>query len=68
MTDLAQTTRSAPHASGSLAARIVTFVRTASLRRRTRLDLARLDSRLLRDIGLDPMSAQHESSRHFWQD
>ncbi|RGP36022.1 DUF1127 domain-containing protein [Pseudotabrizicola alkalilacus] len=36
-------------------------------RRRTRKDLSRLDTHLLRDIGIDPMTAEAEANRPFWQ-
>ena len=34
---------------------------------RERQRLADLDSRLLRDMGIDPMAAAHEVDRPFWQ-
>lgn len=34
---------------------------------RERRRLAELDPRLLRDIGVDPLAAQYEVSRPFWQ-
>jgi len=34
---------------------------------RERRRLAELDPRLLRDIGVDPMAAQYEVRRPFWQ-
>ena len=34
---------------------------------RERRDLAELDRRLLRDIGIDPMAAEQEVERPFWQ-
>jgi uncharacterized protein YjiS (DUF1127 family) len=34
---------------------------------RERQRLAELDPRLLRDIGIDPMAADHEVERPFWQ-
>ncbi|MDO9638714.1 MAG: DUF1127 domain-containing protein [Pseudotabrizicola sp.] len=37
-------------------------------RQRTRKDLRRLSPHLLRDVGIDPMTAQAESSRRFWQE
>jgi len=37
-------------------------------RMRARRALARLDAHLLRDIGLDPMTAEREATRPFWQD
>lgn len=36
-------------------------------RSRQRRQLARMDDRLLRDIGLDRASAMEESSKPFWQ-
>ncbi|MDR7126525.1 DUF1127 domain-containing protein [Pseudotabrizicola sp. 4114] len=36
-------------------------------RQRTRKDLRRLDAHLLRDIGIDQMTAQAEANRPFWQ-
>jgi len=36
-------------------------------RSRQRRQLARLDDRLLRDIGLDRASAMEEASKSFWQ-
>jgi uncharacterized protein YjiS (DUF1127 family) len=37
-----------------------------SERRRTRLHLKHLDDHLLRDIGLDRLTAQKEANRKFW--
>jgi uncharacterized protein YjiS (DUF1127 family) len=37
-------------------------------RARSRHELAQLDARLLRDIGLDPAQALHEASKPFWRD
>lgn len=34
---------------------------------RERRDLAELDPRLLRDIGIDPLAAAHEVERPFWR-
>ena len=34
---------------------------------RERQSLAELDTRLLRDIGVDPISASYETQRPFWQ-
>lgn len=33
---------------------------------RTRKGLSRLDARLLRDVGLDPLTAEAELTRRFW--
>ncbi|WP_135505351.1 DUF1127 domain-containing protein [Roseovarius aestuariivivens] len=38
-----------------------------SQRRQSRCDLARLDSHLLRDIGLTAEDAFHESRKWFWR-
>ena len=46
------------------AVRVVTW----EARQRTRKDLRRLPPHLLRDVGIDPMTAQAESSRRFWQE
>ena len=54
-----------------LAARLATVLRLDGqvwARRRTRLALGRLDAHLLKDIGLDPMTAQEEAGKPFWQD
>jgi uncharacterized protein YjiS (DUF1127 family) len=37
-------------------------------RARSRCDLAQLDARLLRDIGLDRARALHEARKPFWRD
>jgi uncharacterized protein YjiS (DUF1127 family) len=37
------------------------------LRSRSRKGLSRLDPHLLRDVGLDPLTAQAEAGRPFWQ-
>lgn len=36
-------------------------------RRRSRIALARLDDRLLRDIGLDALTADAEAEQPFWR-
>ena len=36
-------------------------------RRRSRIALARLDDRLLRDAGLDALSAEAEAAQPFWR-
>ena len=38
------------------------------VRARARRDLQRLDDYLLRDIGLDPLNARHETAKSFWQE
>jgi uncharacterized protein YjiS (DUF1127 family) len=42
-------------------------VATWETRQRTRKTLNRLDDHLLRDVGLDPLTAEAEASRKFWQ-
>lgn len=37
-------------------------------RARTRKHLGRLDPHMLRDIGLDPLTADAEANRPFWRD
>ncbi|MFN4153341.1 MAG: DUF1127 domain-containing protein [Paracoccaceae bacterium] len=46
------------------AVRVVTW----ETRQRTRKGLKRLDAHLLRDVGLDPLTAEAESNRRFWQE
>ena len=45
---------------------IVDLLRVWVERSRTRRDLARLDARLLLDIGIDPADAAKESRKPFW--
>lgn len=68
MRDLTSTLGTAPRKTGSFVTRIMHTLRIVSMRRQSRLDLGRLDDRLLRDVGLHPASANAECSRHFWQD
>ncbi|TGD45183.1 DUF1127 domain-containing protein [Pseudotabrizicola sediminis] len=58
---------SLPPLSRLVLAAAVRVVKWESLRR-TRNDLKRLDRHLLRDVGIDPLTAQAEASRRFWQD
>lgn len=48
---------------GALFARVATWTQTAKQRRA----LARMSPEMLRDIGLDPISAAHEAERPFWE-
>ena len=48
--------------------RAAVLVVTWEARHRTRSQLTRLDNHLLRDIGLDPLTAQNEATRPFWRD
>jgi uncharacterized protein YjiS (DUF1127 family) len=49
-----------------VALRVAVTLTHWSTRRRTRLHLRDLDDHLLRDIGLDRLSAHQEASRKFW--
>lgn len=49
-----------------VALRVAVTLTVWSERRRTRLHLKHLDDHLLRDIGLDRLTAQREASRKFW--
>ncbi|MFM7443231.1 MAG: DUF1127 domain-containing protein [Tabrizicola sp.] len=53
---------------GSVLARLINAVQTATLRRRERRQLAALDLHLLRDIGLDSLTAESECAKPFWKD
>jgi uncharacterized protein YjiS (DUF1127 family) len=48
-------------------ARLLATIAAALNRHRDRAMLARLDSHLLRDIGIDPDTAAQESAKPFWQ-
>jgi len=53
------------------AARLGVFVQVFAVwqfRRRSRNTLARLAPHQLRDIGLDPLSAEAEAAKPFWKD
>lgn len=47
--------------------RVVTVLRQWSDRRQTRIALGRLNAHLVRDIGLDPLTAEAEATRPFWR-
>ena len=49
-----------------VALRVAVTLTHWSARRRTRLQLARLDDHLLRDVGLDRLTAHQEARRKFW--
>ena len=55
-----------PHVSRLVAALAVTLAAWEN-RRRSRTALARLDTHLLRDIGLAPARAAEEASKPFWR-
>lgn len=48
--------------------RLVQSVERANQRSRQRRALARLDARLLRDIGVSPEQARRETTKPFWRD
>ena len=50
----------------ALAVRFAAAVTQWERRRRSRINLGRLDDRLLRDVGLTPDQAQREVKRYFW--
>jgi uncharacterized protein YjiS (DUF1127 family) len=56
-----------PRTRPGIFARLVTAVTVATLRRRDRQRLGQLDAHLLRDIGLDPLSARNECAKPFWR-
>ncbi|WP_171176296.1 DUF1127 domain-containing protein [Ruegeria sp. HKCCD8929] len=51
----------------ALAVRFAATVTTWEQRRRTRVNLSRLDDHLLADVGLTRGQARHEAHRRFWQ-
>lgn len=50
----------------ALAVRFAVVVTKWEQRRRSRINLGRLDDRLLRDVGLTRYQAETETSRYFW--
>ena len=57
-----------PRASWSLTlGLIVATLREWGRRRAERRELARLDERMIRDIGLDPGAVYYEASQSFWR-
>ncbi|MCE8508994.1 DUF1127 domain-containing protein [Ruegeria pomeroyi] len=51
----------------ALAVRFAATVTKWEQRRRTRLNLGKLDDHLLRDVGLTRQAARDEAARRFWQ-
>jgi uncharacterized protein YjiS (DUF1127 family) len=58
--------RSWPRALKAALARLVDLVMTWQERAYTRRKLLGLDDRMLRDIGIDRATAQHEGEKPFW--
>ena len=54
-------------AGTSFVTRMLQAMSRVQQRRRERQSLARLDTHMLRDIGLDPDDAQAEAAKPFWQ-
>ncbi len=50
----------------ALAVRFAAYVTQWEQRRRSRINLGRLDDRLLRDVGLNRHRADAEVSKYFW--
>ena len=50
-----------------VAVRVAVILTKWAERRRTRLHLGQLDDHLLRDVGLDRLTAKREADRKFWQ-
>lgn len=66
--DLAYLDRQHPMpAFAALAVRVAVTVSKWSERTRTRRALSRLDTALLRDIGMTPEAADIEANKRFWQ-
>ncbi|RID91314.1 DUF1127 domain-containing protein [Gemmobacter lutimaris] len=65
-TDLTASTLSLPPMSRLVFA-VAHKVMTWELRRQARRGIAKLDTHLLRDIGLDPMTAAQEAQKPFWR-
>ena len=59
-------TRIVARVAGSVVAGVEAVMNRAELRR-SRRQLAELDDRLLRDIGLDRGKARYEAGKGFWQ-
>ncbi len=47
--------------------RVAAVLRQWSERRQSRIALGKLNAHLLRDIGLDPLTAEAEITRPFWR-
>ncbi|MCW3476651.1 DUF1127 domain-containing protein [Limobrevibacterium gyesilva] len=47
--------------------RLLALIRAAWRRRRSRIDLSRLDARMLKDIGLTYADVDQEANKPFWR-
>ena len=52
----------------ALAVQFAAMVTKWERQRRSRVNLSKLDDRLLKDVGLTPYEARREFTRPFWQD
>ena len=57
-----------PGAMSGVAGRVLTIVREWRRRAHDRAELAKLDHRMLRDIGLTQADAEYLSSKPFWRE
>ncbi|UGX86964.1 DUF1127 domain-containing protein [Phyllobacterium meliloti] len=55
-----------PHDRVTILRRIVAWMSKAAVKRRTRIELRELTKDQLKDIGMTPSQAWHESKRFFW--
>ena len=51
----------------SIALRVAVASAKWAEKRRTRQALADLDAHMLKDVGIDALTARHEANRRFWQ-
>lgn len=59
--------RRAPQPALTLARLVLDFLLRGAERSRSRRDLAQMDARLLRDIGLTPSERDRESGKWWWR-
>ena len=60
--------QASPHRLGGFLNGVRAALREWRQRRNGRLELARLDERMLRDIGLTRFDAEHEINKPFWRE
>jgi uncharacterized protein YjiS (DUF1127 family) len=60
--------QASPHRLGGLLNGMRAALREWRRRRKGRLELARLDERMLRDIGLTRFDAEYEINKPFWRE